>query len=306
MEDNITKIQEIFHELCVREVMTRDVITVTPQTSMKRVQEILRAHRISGTPVLENDDLVGIVSIMDLIQTLEAGQIEQPASEHMTPKPQMLYADERVISAIRKLQTTGYGRFPVVDRGTGKLIGILTHSDIIRGTLKQLDIHYRRRESTHYRTQHFFEDVVSENTSIVLNYSVQARDFVHGGRASSQFKRSLQNLGIHPKILRRVAVATYEAEMNLILHTTSGGKIRADVRAGRICIEVSDNGPGIPNVDEAMRPGFSTAPEWIREMGFGAGMGLSNIQQCADEMTLTSTVGTGSQLRIVFQLNEEE
>jgi anti-sigma regulatory factor (Ser/Thr protein kinase) len=93
--------------------------------------------------------------------------------------------------------------------------------------------------------------------------------------------------------------------MNLILHTTNGGKIQADIRSDRICIEVSDDGPGIPDVEEAMRPGFSTATDWIREMGFGAGMGLSNIQDCADEMTLTSTLGAGSRLRMMFQLNEE-
>jgi CBS domain-containing protein/anti-sigma regulatory factor (Ser/Thr protein kinase) len=306
MDKSITKIQEIFHELRVEEVMTRDVITVTPQTSMRELEEILRVHRISGTPVLADDSLVGIVSLMDLIRTLGAGQIEQTVSEHMTYTVEALYADERVIAAIRKLQKTGYGRFPVVDRATGKLVGILTQGDIIKGTLKQLDIHYRQREVAYYRAQHFFQDVVSQDTSIILRYTIQARDFVHGGEASSQFKRSLQNLGIHPEILRRVAVATYEAEMNLVLHTTAGGRVRADVRPDTIRIDVSDGGPGIPDVGRAMQPGFSTAPEWIREMGFGAGMGLSNIKSCADEMSLTSTLGKGTHLKILFRLSPQE
>jgi anti-sigma regulatory factor (Ser/Thr protein kinase) len=142
--------------------------------------------------------------------------------------------------------------------------------------------------------------VVSEETSIILRYTVQAKDFDHGGEASTRFKRSLQSLGIAPQVLRRVAIATYEAEMNLILHTTEGGSIRAEVRPQAITIDVTDPGPGIPDVELAMQPGFSTAPAWIREMGFGAGMGLKNIQDCADEMSLTSDPGQGTHLRIRF------
>lgn len=303
---DITRIQELFYELRVEEVMTRDVITVTPQTTMSDLEALLRIHRISGAPVLdENGDLVGIVSLMDLIKALEAGQIDQPVGERMTRDVQALYEDERVISAIQKLQQTGYGRFPVVNRESGRLVGILTQGDIIKGTLRKLDIDYRQREAHYHRSQHVFEDIVSENSSIVLRYTVKARDFVHGGEASSNLKRSLQNLGLRPQILRRVAVATYEAEMNLILHTTDGGRIRADIRSDQIRVDVSDHGPGIPDVEQAMRPGFSTAPNWIREMGFGAGMGLSNIRNCADEMSLDSKLGRGTHLRIMFRLAQD-
>jgi len=304
MDRDVSKIQEIFYELCVEEVMTPDVITVTPQTSMREVRDILREHRISGTPVLQDGRLTGIVSLMDLIQTLEARQIDEPVADHMTYDVEALYGDERVISAIGKFQQTGYGRFPVVERSSGKLIGILTQGDVVKGTLVQLDIDYRQREADHHHEQHFFQDILSEETSIVLRYTIQPHDFVHGGEASSQFKRSLQNLGTHPSILRRVAVATYEAEMNLVLHATAGGTIRAEVRTGSIEIDVCDEGPGIPDVEQAMHPGYSTAPEWIREMGFGAGMGLSNIQHCADEMSLESEPGKGTHLRIVFDLTE--
>lgn len=302
MDNDVSKIQEIFYELRVDKVMTRDVITVTPQTSMRELQDILREHRISGAPVLDDGRLTGVISLMDLIQTLEAGQIDELVAQHMTYDVETLCGDERVVSAIDKFQRTGYGRFPVVDRDGGELIGILTQGDIIKGTLAQLDIDYREREAGHHHEQHFFQDIRSEQTSIILRYTIRSHDFVHGGEASSQFKRSLQNLGVHPSILRRVAVATYEAEMNLVLHATAGGTIRADVRADSISIDVCDEGPGIPDIDLAMQPGYSTAPEWIREMGFGAGMGLSNIQHCADEMSLESALGTGTHLRIVFHL----
>lgn len=305
METSITKIQEIFQELRVSEVMTKNIITVTPQDSMRHVQELLRVHRISGTPVLQDQKLIGIVSIMDLIRALEAGCIEQSVAEWMTTQVDVLYADEHITSAIRKLQRTGFGRFPVVDRNTDQMIGILTQGDIIKGTLKQLDIDYRQREVSSYRSQHFFEDISSEETRILLRYTVQAQDFHHAGEASSRFKRSLQSLGVHPSVLRRIAVATYEAEMNLVLHTVSGGCIRADIHQEHIQIDVYDHGPGIPDIDQAMQPGFSTAPEWIRELGFGAGMGLSNILNCADQMSLSSQMGKGTHLEMQFSLKEE-
>lgn len=304
MNADITKIQEIFYELRVHEVMTTDVITVTPQTSMKELEEILRAHRISGTPVVENGQLVGIVSIQDLIKALGACQMGQSVRDWMTREVEALQPHERVVSAIQKLHHTDYGRFPVVDSATGKLAGILTQGDIIKGTLKQLDVDYRQREQQGLAIRHFFSEVLSEETSIVLRYTVQARDLEHGGEASSRFKRSLGKLGVHPQVLRRVAIATYEAEMNLVLHTTNGGQIEADIRPGRICIDVRDQGPGIPDVERAMQPGFSTASEWIRELGFGAGMGLANIKNCADEMSLESQVDQGTHLRILFQGDE--
>lgn len=304
MSKDFTKVQEILYELRVEEVMTRNVITVTPQQSMGDLEELLRVHRISGTPVLEDGVLVGIVSLQDLIKALHAGQIDQPVSAWMTRQVEALYTHERVTSAIQKLQKTDYGRFPIVDHSTGQLVGILTQGDIIKGTLKELDIHYRRREQQYSPVQHFFEDVISENTSITLRYKVKALDFDHGGQASSQFKRSLQNLGISPQVVRRAAIATYEAETNLMLHTTDGGWIEADIRPHQIRIDFIDRGPGIPDVEQAMQPGFSTAPEWIREMGFGAGMGLSNIKNCADEISLESEIGQGTHLQILFRLDD--
>jgi CBS domain-containing protein/anti-sigma regulatory factor (Ser/Thr protein kinase) len=306
MGQDFTKIQEIFYELRVEEVMTPNVITVTPRQSMGNLEELLRVHRISGTPVIEDGRLLGIVSLQDLIKALEAGQIDQPVGAWMTRQVEVLYAHERVISAIQKLERTGYGRFPVVDYSTGQLVGILTQGDVIKGTLKELDIHYRRREQEYSPVRHFFEDVISENTSITLKYTVKALDFDHGGQASSQFKRSLQNLGISPKVLRRAAIATYEAETNLMLHATDGGEIVANICPDKIRIDFIDDGPGIPDVEQAMQPGFSTAPEWIREMGFGAGMGLSNIKNCADEMSLESAVGKGTHLWVLFRLDHTQ
>ncbi len=96
-------------------------------------------------------------------------------------------------------------------------------------------------------------------------------------------------------MLRRVAISAYEAEMNIVIYT-DGGELVVKVEPGMITLEAKDNGPGIPDVEQAMTPGYSTAAEWVRELGFGAGMGLCNIKECADEMHLDSVVGKGTHL----------
>ncbi len=106
-------------------------------------------------------------------------------------------------------------------------------------------------------------------------------------------------------VIRRVAISAYEAEMNLIIHADDGGELAAELQPEVIRVTTIDDGPGIPNVDQAMSPGFSTAPNWIRELGFGAGMGLMNIKRCCDSMKLESTVGEGTRLEIVVNLRQE-
>jgi anti-sigma regulatory factor (Ser/Thr protein kinase) len=169
--------------------------------------------------------------------------------------------------------------------------------------LRRLEVDYHEEEIHRYRASHIFEDIVSDEVALVFGYQVIARDFARAGEASSGLKRTLSRLGIDPQIIRRVAVATYEAEINIVVYTR-GGEIVAEVRPDRIRIAAVDKGPGIPDVEQAMKPGFSTAPEWVREMGFGAGMGLPNIKACADKMDLKSTVGVGTQLTILIYINE--
>ena len=111
----------------------------------------------------------------------------------------------------------------------GKMIGLLTKGDITRGLLKALQKDYQVEELRRYRASHLFDDIISDRTSLILRYNIQARDFTRGGAASSNIKRALLRLGASPQIARRVGIAVYEAEMNLIIHTTNGGTIRVDV-----------------------------------------------------------------------------
>jgi len=298
----VTKLQELTYELKVEDAMTREVVTVTPQTTMAEFREILRTHRISGTPVLEHGQLVGIVSIEDLIKALANGEIGVAVGEKMTHSVKTLYTDEPLVHAVGQFARSGFGRFPVVNRHR-ELVGIITQGDIVRALLRELEIDYQEEEIHRYRASHIFEDIVADETALVFGYHVAGKDFSAAGEASSSLKTTLSRLGIAPPVIRRVAVATYEAEINIVIYT-DGGEIVAEVQPDQIRIEAIDGGPGIPDIEQAMQPGFSTAPEWVREMGFGAGMGLNNIQACADVMKLDSNVGVGTHLDIIIYLDE--
>ena len=296
----LTRVQELVYELKIEQVMTKNVITVTPDCSIQDLKEILRVKRISGVPVVEGERLVGIISIEGLIRSLEQGELSATVVEKMTTQVQTVRADESVVSAVNLFARFGYGRFPVVD-AAGKLVGILTQGDVVRGLLRQMEVQWHAEEIHRYRASHIFEDIESDQTGLILRYFIKTHDFVHGGEASSKIKRALERLGGPPRIVRRVAVAAYEAEMNVIIHSY-GGEMIVEVRPERMKITVIDNGPGIPDVEKAMQPGFSTAPDWIRELGFGAGMGLNNIKACADEMKLRSEMGIGTRLELMFKL----
>lgn len=126
-----------------------------------------------------------------------------------------------------------------------------------------------------------------------LEYQVYEADFVNAGAASSAIKKTLKQLNVSPQIIKRVVVALYEAEVNAIAHAY-GGMIYADIDPDKIVLKVEDKGPGIPDIDWAMQEGNSTASPEVRNMGFGAGMGLPNIQKNVDKLNVTSTVGVGT------------
>ena len=136
---------------------------------------------------------------------------------------------------------------------------------------------------------------------MIKRYSLSGEDFSLAGEASSSFKGILKKLGIDATVIRRVAIAMYEAEINTIVHG-KGGECEAEISGKKITLVFSDNGPGIENIDLAMQEGYSTATDEIRELGFGAGMGLPNIKKYADKMNITTEVGKGTTVEIFVNI----
>ena len=137
--------------------------------------------------------------------------------------------------------------------------------------------------------------------SVRYEYDVDGENFASAGRASESVKRTLKQLGVSPESVRRVAIAMYEGEINMVIHA-HGGKAVVDLFPDHVEIRLIDRGPGIADIELAMKAGYSTAPESILSLGFGAGMGLPNMKKYSDEMTIDSQVGVGTSvyLRINF------
>jgi CBS domain-containing protein/anti-sigma regulatory factor (Ser/Thr protein kinase) len=302
--ENITRSEELAYELRIEEVMTRQIRTLAPGQSMHDVLELFRTERISGAPVVDPDgELLGVISMEDLIRALRDTDLDAPASKYMSEKPITIAGKDPVVEALKLFVGRKVGRLPVTDE-QGHIIGILTKGDITRGLLRGLQKDYQVEEIRRYRASHLFEDIESDRTSLILRYNIKAHDFTHGGAASSNIKRALLRLGATPQIARRVGIAVYEAEINLIIHTTNGGIMRVEIEPHQISIDAYDDGPGIKDVTLAMKPGYSTATEEIRELGFGAGMGLANINRCVDVMKLESIWGKGTRLRLRIFTNK--
>ncbi|MEO0161593.1 MAG: ATP-binding protein [candidate division WOR-3 bacterium] len=145
---------------------------------------------------------------------------------------------------------------------------------------------------------------MEQETILSEEFEITGGDFINGGMASCRIKNILKEIGIDAEIMRRVAIASYEAEMNVVMYAKKG-KMKLILTPHRIVIKVEDEGPGIPDIELAMQPGYSTATPEMREMGFGAGMGLPNIQKNADIFNINSTVGKGTNLQIVINLNNK-
>ena len=137
--------------------------------------------------------------------------------------------------------------------------------------------------------------------AIVLTYDISADDFTRAGEASSDVKRKLKQMGVSPDAIRKVAIAMYEGEINMVIHA-KGGVITVEITPEKIKMILADVGPGIPDVKLAMQAGYSTAPDEIRSLGFGAGMGLPNMKKYSDSMDIDTRIDEGTTITMVVNL----
>ena len=137
--------------------------------------------------------------------------------------------------------------------------------------------------------------------AIVLTYDISADDFTRAGEASSDVKRKLKQMGVDPEAIRKVAIAMYEGEINMVIHA-KGGLITVEMTPQQIKMRLADVGPGIPDVELAMQAGYSTAPDEIRSLGFGAGMGLPNMKKYSDNMEIDTKLGEGTTITMTVKI----
>ena len=134
-----------------------------------------------------------------------------------------------------------------------------------------------------------------------FEYNIESGNFTKAGDASSSFKKILKQLNVDPQIIKRIVVSMYEGEVNIVAHA-NGGKAICEVDLSQVLLKLVDIGPGIPDIEKAMQAGYSTASAKVREMGFGAGMGLQNIKNNADNLIINSEVGVGTTVEIIIYL----
>ena len=275
-------ILDLIYKLKVKDVMTTELLTVTPHSSLRDVQHLMRSEQITGVPVVEGHRLLGMVSVDDIIRSLDDGYIGEAVSTHMSRNLIVLEDDMPLSFAISYIEKYQFGRFPVLNREK-QLVGIVTSRDIIVALLVELDHEViKLEEQVPHEAGHPTEE---ESTR---DFNITSYDFENAGKASTELRKLLIEQGLDRKLIRRAAVAAYELEMNIVVHS-HGGRLAFSLSESTVEITATDRGPGIEDVDQALTEGYSTATEWVRSLGFGAGMGLPNAQRVCDEFNIESS-----------------
>ena len=297
--DSPSVVLELIYTLKIKDVMTSALITAGRHDTLRHIQALMRESYITGVPIAEDRRLLGIISIDDIVTALDKGYIDDPAEKRMTRNVIVLEDDMPLSFAISYLNKFHYGRFPVLNKNR-ELVGILTSKDVIKTLLVEMNREVLRLE----RDQR--KDGADPGSASEMEYQTTRFDFEIAGHASTEIKKELKRRDLDPKLIRRIAIASYELEINQVVHSY-GGTIHASIRPDRVVITAVDKGPGIEDVELALQEGWSTANEWIRSLGFGAGMGLANTKRVSDEFSIESTPGVGTSVRsVVFLASSKE
>ncbi len=293
---NSLVIRELITRLRISEVMCRKLHTAKPNDTMRTVQHIMRDGGISGIPIVdENDYLKGIVSVDDIINALDLGYINDPVEKHMSSNVVTLESHLPLSVGLSYFEKHPYRRFPVLNRD-GKLAGIVSGRDILGTLLSEINLEVDKLEEL------IPEDKISHTEFFYRKFKIEAKNMEEAGKASADIKKFCTRSGFSRKLCRRIAVAAFELEINIAVHS-EGGSITIIRDSEHIQIIAKDQGPGIPDVEKALTEGFSTASDWVRSYGFGAGMGLPNIKRVCDTFHISSSIKQGTMVTATFDLN---
>lgn len=291
---------EMIQRLKVRDVMTSRLAAVERLTPLREAQRLMKANKISGVPVKEGGRFLGLITINDIINALQGGYIDAPCQDHMSTKLVVLEDDMPLSFALRYFDKYHFGRFPVINREQ-KLVGIICQRDINRALLVELTHELNRLESE--SSVHRVPEG-PYSLYVLHEFPVGKYDFENAGKAANKIRQVLKERNFSNRTIRRIAVAAYELEINLCVHS-DGGVLTWQMSKGRAEITAIDSGPGIEDVEWACKDGNSTANPWIRSLGFGAGMGLVNVKRVADEFEIESRRGSGTTVKAVINVNSD-
>jgi CBS domain-containing protein len=286
-------VSEIILKLKVRDVMQKELVTATENVTLKTIQGMMKKSGITGVPIVKGTAIIGIISMDDIINALDNRSIDELAGQHMSTKPVTLEDDMPLTIAVSYFDKFKFGRFPVLDKHK-KLVGMVTQGDILSKLLIEITLEVRALEEK-YEKPHVIELERSSKT-----YFLKSHDFENAGKASNEIKKHMKKKGISSQLLRRIAVASYELEINVVVHS-KGGSLIFNTEKEYVEIIAKDKGPGIEDIESALKDGFTTATEKIRAHGFGAGMGLTNVQRVTDKFDIKSSPeGTTAHVIIYF------
>ncbi|HPI17887.1 MAG TPA: CBS domain-containing protein [Mesotoga sp.] len=311
VDDLLEKLRGLFSDITAKDIMVTNIISLTKDRTMWQAKELMRICKISGVPIVDNDNhLLGLVSIEDIILALEGNHITDPIEKHMTKDLITFAPDVDLEGLIERFNRYRYGRFPVVD-SEGRLLGIISKKDIIGAILDKFRIIYvhdaRRKEVLERNVDWFDRSLISgdyvEKKSADFLFHIDYTEVDMAGVGSAKLKSYLKTRTDDDSLVRRVSIACYEAEVNVVIHSGSEGYIYAWYDESVIRVRVEDYGKGIENVEQAMKEGFSTASDHVRELGFGAGMGLPNMRRYSDKMVVVSEAGKGVVVEMNFYRN---
>lgn len=303
IDDYITdpKFAAIISNLDAEKCIRRTVYTLLPENTMADAKEMMRKRKISGIPIVnKNRELKGIISIEDIIISLEEGNLDDPIEKHMTTHLVTLNNNDSMSTILKKFLTYSYGRFPVVD-DDNKVVGVVTKGDLALSILQQFGniyLHYKKRDETltFDKDMHTLENLDQDQC---FTFAIENEHIDSAGEGSARMKKFLQSKGFQRDIIQKASISAYEAEVNVVIHGGGKGVIKLFTTPEIIFLFVEDSGPGIKDIDLAMKEGWSTASDEVREHGFGAGMGLPNMRRYADKLVILSDEN-GTKVEMLF------
>jgi CBS domain-containing protein/anti-sigma regulatory factor (Ser/Thr protein kinase) len=307
MKENskLSKYASIFEDIKASDIMASKVVALTADKKIAHAKEMMKIKKISGIPVIDDKKkLVGMISIEDIINALELNRINEPIRNIMSQKVVAIGLSETLMEIVDKFENYKFGRFPVVD-DQGRIQGIISKEDILHGIIEKFNliyIHDKKRSATLNSESSIITGEQLKIDEAEFQYNIETNDIGKAGTGAMFLKQFLKEKKFNAEIVRRVGVATYESEANVVIHSRGEGDIFCFIDEDRIIVRVVDNGVGIEDLDKAMKEGYSTAPDYVRELGFGAGMGIPNMKRFSDKLVILSEKNVGTQVEMIFYL----